>query len=132
MRRSYNQSWSARKAAGDGGGCAEAGQSEEAERLYRQGLGIRQGLAEAEPGNTTYRRDLSLSYERLGVLAEPAAASASWFEQAGPQTWLIMSIRSPRVGCSVCPNVCPNQRDLAGRARTDCHKEDGGRRLCSR
>ena len=30
---------------------------------------MRQELAELEPGNTTYRRDLSISYERLGNIA---------------------------------------------------------------
>jgi len=30
---------------------------------------VRQELADAEPGNTTYRRDLSISFERLADLA---------------------------------------------------------------
>ena len=30
---------------------------------------VREELTELEPGNTTYRRDLSVSYERLGKIA---------------------------------------------------------------
>ena len=33
---------------------------------------MRQELTELEPGNTTYRRDLSVSYERLGKIAAEA------------------------------------------------------------
>lgn len=42
-----------------------AGDSAEAERLYRQSLTIREGLARREPANTEFQRDLSISYERL-------------------------------------------------------------------
>ena len=45
------------------------GQSDQAERLYRQALTIGERLAAAEPGNTSYARDLSISYERLADLA---------------------------------------------------------------
>ena len=43
---------------------------------------MRQELTELEPGNTTYRRDLSISYERLGVIAvqaEQPAQAHRWF-----------------------------------------------------
>jgi len=49
-----------------------AGRSGDAEALYRQSLQVRQELTELEPGNTTYRRDLSISYERLGRIAAEA------------------------------------------------------------
>ncbi len=42
-----------------------AGQLGEAERLFRQGLAIREGLAAADPGNAEARRDLSVSYNSL-------------------------------------------------------------------
>ncbi|MFD0267830.1 hypothetical protein ACFVGY_14770 [Streptomyces sp. NPDC127106] len=45
-----------------------SGQSGEAERLYRETLTIRERLVKAEPGNTVYVRDLSVSYERLGLM----------------------------------------------------------------
>lgn len=45
------------------------GQSEEAGRLYRQGLAIAQSLTRAEPANTTFQRDLSVSYNKLADLA---------------------------------------------------------------
>ena len=40
--------------------------------LYEQALAIAQRLAEAEPGNTTYARDLSVSFDRLADLAREA------------------------------------------------------------
>ncbi|MGH3935913.1 MAG: hypothetical protein ACRDS1_13205, partial [Pseudonocardiaceae bacterium] len=60
-----------------------AGQGDEARRLFTQALTIRQDLAEAEPGNTVYQRDLSISYERLGALVddEPVVAM-EWFTKA--------------------------------------------------
>ncbi|MGH3935306.1 MAG: trypsin-like peptidase domain-containing protein, partial [Pseudonocardiaceae bacterium] len=41
----------------------QTGQPTEAHTLYRQSLAIDRRLAEAEPGNTVYQRDLSISYE---------------------------------------------------------------------
>jgi tetratricopeptide (TPR) repeat protein len=52
-----------------------AGRSGDAEALYRQSLQVAQELTELEPGNTTYRRDLSISYERLADLALAAGRS---------------------------------------------------------
>ncbi|MGH3797757.1 MAG: hypothetical protein ACRDSP_23035, partial [Pseudonocardiaceae bacterium] len=49
-----------------------AGRSGEAEGLYRQALQVRVELTGLEPGNTTYQRDLSISYERLADLARRA------------------------------------------------------------
>src|SRR5260221_737777 len=40
--------------------------------LYRQALAIREALAAAAPDNPEYRRDLSVTYDRLGALAPPA------------------------------------------------------------
>ena len=45
-----------------------AGRSGEAEGLYRRSLQVREELTELVPGNTTYRRDVSVSYERLAEL----------------------------------------------------------------
>ncbi|MGH3864686.1 MAG: tetratricopeptide repeat protein, partial [Pseudonocardiaceae bacterium] len=42
--------------------------------VYKIGYGPEE-LAELEPGNTTYRRDLSISYERLADLAREAGRS---------------------------------------------------------
>ncbi|MGH3522000.1 MAG: hypothetical protein ACRDU4_04015, partial [Mycobacterium sp.] len=58
---------------------------DEARRLFTQSLAIREALAAAEPGNTTYQRDLSVSHERMGALAEQAreqAQAAEWFTKA--------------------------------------------------
>ena len=52
-----------------------AGQSGEAERLYRQDLAIAEELADAEPANTGFRRDLSVSYDQLADLALAAGQS---------------------------------------------------------
>ncbi|MGH7262221.1 MAG: hypothetical protein ACREI9_16415, partial [Nitrospiraceae bacterium] len=49
-----------------------AGQGDEARRLFTQALTIAQGLADAEPANTTYQRDLSISYNKLADLAVAA------------------------------------------------------------
>src|SRR5262249_57469929 len=54
---------------GGGGVGGARGKGEEADRLFRQALAIRQRLAEAEPANTGYQWDLSVSYIRLGDLA---------------------------------------------------------------
>ncbi|MGH3869420.1 MAG: hypothetical protein ACRDQ4_25605, partial [Pseudonocardiaceae bacterium] len=62
-----------------------AGQTDEARRLVTQALTIAQGLAETEPANTTYQRDLSISYERLAVLADKEqeqAVAAELFTEA--------------------------------------------------
>ena len=40
--------------------------------LYEQSLAIAEELAAADPANTTYRRDLSLSYDNLAELAAQA------------------------------------------------------------
>ena len=58
-----------------GPGAAAAGRSGDAEALYQQALAVAQELTELEPGNTTYRRDLSVSYERLADLAAEAGRS---------------------------------------------------------
>ncbi|MFI9446080.1 tetratricopeptide repeat protein, partial [Streptomyces avermitilis] len=57
----------------------------EAERLFRQALTIAEGLAAGEPGNTTYARDLSVSYNKLADLAVAtgqAAEAERLFRQA--------------------------------------------------
>ncbi|MCA1676190.1 MAG: hypothetical protein LC799_29775 [Actinobacteria bacterium] len=46
--------------------------SADAEGLYRQALGVAEELTELEPGNTIYRRDLSISYNKLADLAARA------------------------------------------------------------
>ena len=43
------------------------GQGEQALQLYQQSLDIRDRLAQSEPGRADYQRDLSVSYQRLGV-----------------------------------------------------------------
>ncbi|MHB1596378.1 MAG: hypothetical protein ACYCU3_19645, partial [Streptosporangiaceae bacterium] len=45
---------------------------ERARELYQRALEIAQQLADAEPGNATYARDLSVSFERLADLAAEA------------------------------------------------------------
>ena len=51
------------------------GRSREALALYESAMAIDQRKHEAEPGNTTYRRDLSISYQRLADLAAEAGRS---------------------------------------------------------
>jgi hypothetical protein len=43
-----------------------AGQSAEALKSFRDGLAIRDRLAQADPGNAGWQRDLSVSYDRVG------------------------------------------------------------------
>jgi len=45
------------------------GEGGQAEELYRKSLATREALARAEPANTGYQRDVSVSYERLADLA---------------------------------------------------------------
>lgn len=55
------------------------------EALHRLSLAIDRQLAEAEPDNTVYQRDLSISYERLADLAHAAqqgAEAREWLGQA--------------------------------------------------
>jgi hypothetical protein len=47
----------------------KVGQGESARELYEQSLAIAQRLADDKPGNTTYRRDLSVSFSKLADLA---------------------------------------------------------------
>jgi tetratricopeptide (TPR) repeat protein len=47
----------------------DSGNADEAERLYRQALAIREDLVALAPDNPDYRRDLSIAYERLADLA---------------------------------------------------------------
>ena len=54
---------------------AQAGQVDRARDLYEQSLAIAEELAAADPANTTYRRDLSLSYDNLAELARTAGKS---------------------------------------------------------
>src|SRR2546423_13098212 len=44
-----------------------APQPDSALKLYQQSLHIRDKLAQAEPDRADYQRDLSISYQRLGV-----------------------------------------------------------------
>ena len=44
------------------------GNTVEAERFYRDGLEIIERLAEADPGNSSAQRDLSVFYNKLGDL----------------------------------------------------------------
>jgi hypothetical protein len=50
--------------------------------LFTQALTIAQGLAEAEPGNTVYQRDLSISYERL---AHWSTKNPRWLSSGSPR-----------------------------------------------
>jgi len=54
------------------GVATSVGQSTEAYVLYTQSLAIDRRLADAEPGNTLYQRDLSVSYNKLADLAVAA------------------------------------------------------------
>jgi hypothetical protein len=58
------------------------GQGEQAEALYRRGLAIVERLVAAEPGNTGYQRDLTLSYERLAEVDRSATGRRGLLEQA--------------------------------------------------
>jgi len=51
------------------------GRAREALAIYEGAMAINQRKHELEPGNTTYRRDLSVSYERLADLAAAAGRS---------------------------------------------------------
>ncbi|MGH3800370.1 MAG: hypothetical protein ACRDTD_09615, partial [Pseudonocardiaceae bacterium] len=46
---------------------AALGQGEQALTLYQQSLDIAERLTRAEPGRADYQRDLSVSYNKLGV-----------------------------------------------------------------
>jgi tetratricopeptide (TPR) repeat protein len=48
------------------------GRPGEAARRYAQGLAIAERLVELDPGNTSFQRDLSISYNKLGDLDEAA------------------------------------------------------------
>ena len=51
------------------------GRAREAQALYDSAMAIDQRKTELEPGNTTYRRDLSISYNKLADLALAAGRS---------------------------------------------------------
>jgi tetratricopeptide (TPR) repeat protein len=54
----------------------EYGRAREALAIYEGAMAIDQRKTELEPGNTTYRRDLSVSYNKLADLARAAGRSA--------------------------------------------------------
>ena len=71
-----------RSARGPGPGQRGCG---EAARLYQQALAIRERLARADPTNTGFQRDLSVSYNKLGDLARgsgDAGEAARLYQQA--------------------------------------------------
>jgi hypothetical protein len=52
--------------------------------LYQQSLDIRRQLADSEPGRADYQRDLSLAYNRLGMLAlaiDDTSGAAEYLEE---------------------------------------------------
>jgi hypothetical protein len=62
-----------------------AGDPAEAARRYQQALAITERLAQADPANAAYQRDLSVSYNRLGDLTAGGAdpdGSARIYRQA--------------------------------------------------
>ena len=55
---------------------SDAGNTGEAERLYRQSLTIAERLARLDPDNTDFQRDLAVFYGRLASLASDGADTA--------------------------------------------------------
>jgi hypothetical protein len=70
---------------------AAVGDLSEARAAYQAGLDIRVRLAAADPANTQWQRDLSVSHERLGEVA--AAAGELARARAAYQASLDIAVR---------------------------------------
>ncbi|TCN31642.1 hypothetical protein EV644_12696 [Kribbella orskensis] len=72
-----------------GGLAVGEGQSDRARELYQQSLDIRDRLAETEPGNTTYQRDLAVAAELGNAETEPRQRRAVTSRPACERTSIV-------------------------------------------
>ena len=96
-------------------------------------------MADGEPGNTLYQRDLSVSYERLGAMADEAgepAVAGEWFTKASIRRRVLTAQEPQRIDLAeelaYClrriADVAPEQLDERAREVIDLLRpfEDAG------